>query len=144
MASDQIKISKVFLDSSVLIAAAISATGSARDLILLSFRNEVKIVVSDLVLSETERNLSKKAPEALPAFELFKEVLNPEIVNPTKSLVLKAAKVVDVKDAEIVAGAVYAKADFLVSFDHKHILKQKKKIEMEFDIKISTPDEVLK
>lgn len=143
MASDQINVSKVFIDSSVLIAAAISPKGSARDLILSSFRGEVKVVISDLVLEEVERNLSKKTPKALPAFQLFKEVLNPEIVSPKKSLVQKVAKIVDIKDAPIVAGAVQAKADYLVSFDRKHILQHKEDIEANFKIKVSTPDEVI-
>ncbi len=135
---------KIFIDSSVLIAAAISPTGSARDLIKSSFRKEFKVVVSDLVLEETERNLTNKAPKALPALQLFLEVLNPEVVNPGKLLVLKASKAVDVKDAPIVAGAISSKADYLVSFDRKHLLQRKAEIGANFKVKVVTPDEVLK
>ena len=134
---------KVFIDSSVLIAAAISSTGSARELLLNSFRDELKIVISDLVLEETQRNLSKKAPKALPALQLFLEVLNPEMVNPTKSLVRKVSKVIEFKDAPIVAGAISSKVDYLVSFDRKHILQHKQEIEENFKIKVVTPDELL-
>lgn len=56
MASDQTKVNKVFLDSSVLIAAAISPKGYASDLITKSFRGELKVIVSDLVIEETQRN----------------------------------------------------------------------------------------
>lgn len=144
MASDQTKKPKLFIDSSVLIAAAISPTGSARDIITSSLKGEFTIVISDLVLEETARNLSNKAPIALPALQLFLETLNPEVVSPTKVLVLKTSNVVDLKDAPIVAGAIAAKADYLVSYDRKHLLQHKKEIEANFKVKVVTPDEILK
>ena len=98
MASNLKKIAKVFIDSSVLIAAAISTKGTARDLIMKSFRGELKMIVSDLVIEETQRNLEDKAPEA----------------------------------------------DYLVSFDRKHLLQQKQEIKANFKIKVVTPDELTK
>lgn len=85
MASGQQKVRKVFIDSSILIAAAISPTGSARDLIIDAINNKFKIVVSDVVLEETARNLANKAPKALPALQLFLEALNPDVVSPAKT-----------------------------------------------------------
>lgn len=144
MASNPTKISKVFIDSSVLIAAAISSTGSARDLIMKSLRNKFKVAISDLVIEETQRNLTNKAPKALPALQLFLEVLNPEVVSPIKALVLKVSKVIEVKDAPIVAGAISSKADYLVSFDRKHILQYRENIKANFKLKVVTPDELIK
>jgi len=155
MAYTQTKISKqgfpfdkskgrVFIDSSVLMAAAISPTGSARDLIISSINNKFKIVVSDLVLEETVRNLANKAPKALPALQLFLEVLNPEVVSPSKLLVLKVSKIIELKDAPIVAGAITGKADYLVSFDRKHLLQHDEEIRTNFKIKVVTPNVLLK
>lgn len=146
MASAQTKISKVnkvFIDSSVLIAAAISSKGSARDLITKALRNEIKVIISDLVIEETQRNLENKAPQALPALQLFLESLNPEVVSPSKAQVLKAAKVIDQKDAPIVAGAMRAKADYLVTYDRKHVLSHKKEIKTHFKLNTVTPDEIV-
>ncbi len=143
MASNQTKTRKLFIDSSVLIAAAISPTGSARDLLISSLNNKFTVVISDLVLEETARNLSNKAPGALPALQLFLEALNPEVVNPTKTLVAKVAEVIELKDAPIVAGAIASKADYLVSFDRKHLLQHKKEIKANFKIKVVTPDELI-
>lgn len=144
MASDPTKINKVFIDSSVLIAAAISSKGSARDLIMKAFRSELKVVISDLVIEETQRNLANKAPKALPALQLFLEILNPEVVSPIKTLVLKVLKVIEIKDAPIVAGAISSKADYLISFDRKHILKYRAEIKANFKVKVVTPDELIK
>jgi len=144
MASILTKINKLFIDSSVLIAASISSTGSARDLIISSINNKFKIVVSDLVLEETVRNLTNKAPKALPALQLFLEALNPEVVSPSKSLVMKVSRIIELKDAPIVAGAIAAKAEYLVSFDRKHLLQKNKEIKTNLKVKVVTPDEFLK
>lgn len=144
MASNPKKVAKVFIDSSVLIAAAISPTGSARDLVMKALRSKIQVVISDLVIEETQRNLAEKVPKALPALQLFLETLNPEVVSPTKRQVQKASKVVELKDAPIVAGAITAKADYLASFDRKHILAQKQEIARSFKVKVVTPDELIK
>lgn len=134
---------KIFIDSSVLFAAAISPHSSARDLMMKSLREELKIVISDLVLAETQRNLTKKAPQALPALQLFLEMLNPEIVSPSKTLVARVAKIVELKDAPIVAGAIISRSEYLVSWDQHHLLAHKGKIEAAFQVKVVTPNELV-
>jgi predicted nucleic acid-binding protein len=67
----------VFLDSSVLYAAAFSATGPARRLILKGFAGSITLAISDLVLEETKRNLTQNAPLALPAFTLLVDHFSP-------------------------------------------------------------------
>jgi len=52
----------------------------------------------------------------------------PVTVNPPVSLVLKVAKVVQVKDAPIVAGAIHARARYLASYDRRHLLYQRQAI----------------
>lgn len=44
----------------------------------------------------------------------------------------------------IVAGAVTSKADYLVSFDQKHLLQNKKEIEQNFKVKVISPGELIK
>ena len=67
MASTTHRAIKVFIDSSVLFAAALSAKGSARDLTLRSTQGDYALYVSPLVLEEVERNLARKAPVASAA-----------------------------------------------------------------------------
>lgn len=145
MASSLIKrAAKVFIDSSVFIAAAISASGSARQLLLLGLQGAVSLWVSPLVLEETRRNLSRKAPEALPALMLLRDILALEKVEPSRTQVLRAAKVVDVKDAPIVAGALRAAADYLATYDRRHLLALGPEIFSAFGVGVATPDEVLR
>lgn len=144
MVYDLPKVPKIFLDASVLISAAISSTGSARALITRGLRGECELVVSEFVLEETERNLARKAPKAVPAFLLLRETLPLKTVSPSNHLVKEVAQAVELKDAPIVAGALKAQADYLVSYDRKHLLKQAGRIRDTFNVVVVTPDKVLK
>ena len=106
---------RLFIDSSVLFSAAYSASGHARDLIVMATREEVILVVSPLVLEETRRNLEESAPEIVPLFDLLVQSIPFEIIQPTKEKVLEAARVVVLKDAPIVAAAKSSRADLLVT-----------------------------
>ena len=133
----------IFVDSSVLVAAAISARGSARDLIVAGLRGELRLRISSLVLEETERNLSAKAPAALPLFAVVRESLEGDLVDPPGDLVVEVAKVVEPKDAPIVAAALVAQAWYLATYDRKHLLRQKEQIEAEYPIRIMMPSEIV-
>jgi predicted nucleic acid-binding protein len=134
----------VFLDSSVLYAAAFSATGPARRLLLKGFAGRITLCLSDLVIEETKRNLTKNAPLALPAFSLIADLLSPQLTRPTKAEVLKAAQIVHLKDAAIVAAAAKAKADYLATHDVKHLLTHAKAIAEAYGITVLTPAELLR
>jgi len=61
----------VFIDSRVFFAAAYSAHGSARDLLTAAVQGDIRLIVSGLVLEDTERNLIESALTALLAFLRF-------------------------------------------------------------------------
>ena len=80
----------VFIDTSVLFAAAYSETGSARDLIRLATEQRVTAFVSQQVLLETIRNVSKKIPERITDYESLLRSINPSIVpDASWSILLK-------------------------------------------------------
>jgi len=91
-------MSRIFIDSSVLFSAAYSARGHSRDLLRMALRGRVALVVSDLVLEETKRNLAQTSPENVPLLELVLARLPLEIVHPRKLDVLAATKVTASKD----------------------------------------------
>jgi len=59
---------KIFLDSSALIAGVLSPVGAARVLLVMSERAEILLFINEHVITETERSLAKKVPQALPEF----------------------------------------------------------------------------
>jgi predicted nucleic acid-binding protein len=134
---------KIFLDSSVLYAAAFSPTGPARRLIMKGLQGRIDLWISDLVLEETKRNLAKNAPVALPAYSIIADLLSPQRTRPTKAEVLQAAQIVHLKDAPIVAAAVKGKADYLATHDVKHLLTHAKAIESAYGISVLTPADIL-
>jgi predicted nucleic acid-binding protein len=134
---------RIFLDSSVLYAAAFSPTGPARRLILKGIEGSIALVISDLVLEETKRNLTKNAPLALPYFTRLADLFSPVITNPTKVDVYKAAQIVHLKDAPIVAAAARGKADYLATHDVKHLLTHAKAIESAYGITVLSPADPL-
>lgn len=113
---------RVFIDSSVLIAASYSPTGASREIIRQAIQGKTELVISNLVLEETRQNLSIKAPEALPAYQQFLDAIPFETISPTKRQVLEAARYTDLKDAPIVAAAKRARVDYLVSLDRHHLV----------------------
>ena len=133
----------VFLDSSVLYAAAFSATGPARRLLFKGLEGSVTLVISDLVLEETKRNLTKNAPVALPYFTILADLFSPFLIRPTKAEVFKAAQVVHLKDAAIVAAAAKGKAEYLATHDVKHLLSHAQAIEARYGITVIAPAELL-
>jgi predicted nucleic acid-binding protein len=135
---------RIFLDSSVLYAAAFSATGPARRLILKGLEGSIAFSLSDLVLEETKRNLKKNAPLALPYSNLLADLFSPFITNPTKAEVRKAAQIVHLKDALIVAAAAKAKADYLATHDVKHLLAHAQAIAAAYGIMVPPPAELLR
>ncbi len=134
---------RLFFDSSAFYAAAYSSTGAAREVILLSLQGRVKIVVSQDVLEETQRNIARKAPELVDIYHLFLSLLTLEIVpDPSINEVREAERHVVQKDAPIVAAARNAKVDYLVTFDKKHLLDHPDLVKY-VGAEIVTPREVI-
>src|SRR5215217_3139491 len=107
--------SRVFIDTSVLFAAALSDSGFVRSLILAGARGEHTLVLSAFVIEETRRNLAAKAPRALPFFETFLALELVQVVDPRRRWCDRSPWTFVLKDAPIVAGAVHAKAKFLAT-----------------------------
>jgi predicted nucleic acid-binding protein len=134
---------RVFIDSSVLIAAAISATGSARDLLNLGLAGTIQLIVSTFVLMEGQRNIARKVPRALPVFALIRTSLERRVVDPSPQLIATVAQTIAAKDAPIVAAALTAQADYLATYDRKHLLGQAAQIQATFKLTVTTPDQII-
>ncbi|MGH2557932.1 MAG: PIN domain-containing protein [Thermomicrobiales bacterium] len=134
---------RVFLDASVLFAGALSARGYSRDLIVLGASHRVEVVASATVLAEARRNLAIKVPRGLPLIDVFERSMIMLTAEPPDELVRRVAEIVVTKDAPIVAGAMTAHADFLATFDRKHLLRQAAVIQERFGVVVATPEEIV-
>lgn len=135
---------RVFVDSSVLIAAAISPTGSARILVTAGLLGDVTLLFSNDVFEETERNLRRKFPAALPALTRFQRAFVEQTIQPDETSIRRAADLVAAKDAPILGGALAASASYLATFDQQHLLNAEERIREAFAITVATPSEILR
>jgi predicted nucleic acid-binding protein len=133
----------VFIDASVRFAASRSPRGFARDLIEAGIRGRVALVLSPFVVQETRRNLSSKAPEALPLFEVFLAPGFIRMVQPSPELVERVAAIIVLKDAPIVAGAIEAGVELVATYDRRHLLSKREEILAHFGVTVATPGEIL-
>lgn len=135
-------MTRLFLDTSALFSAALSDKGASRQLILWGFQGRVRLFISSFVVEEAERNLSRKAPAALPALRAFLASAPFTILDPSPTQVAQATVFTEFKDAPIVAAAMKARAAYLVTFDAAHLLGNAQ-IEREAGLLIRTASDVL-
>lgn len=111
---------RVFVDSSVLIAGAGSRTGASRAVLTMAEIGLFKLIVSRQVLDECERNLRKKLPAALPIFAELLATINLEILpDPSLEEAARWETIIETKDAPILAAAVLAAPDRLLTLNIK-------------------------
>ena len=134
---------KVFLDTSALIAGIISTTGAAREVLRLCEAGVVEPLVSRQVLTEADRNLSEKLPAMVFDYRRWIHQMSPVLVeDPSRKEVSQAARIIHAKDAPILAAAVNAEADYLITWNTRHFHKPSVTKAVRF--KIMTPGEFLK
>jgi predicted nucleic acid-binding protein len=120
---------RLFLDASVLIAAAGSAEGGSALLLEVCRASKTRLLVTRLVLREAERNIQQKLDEAdLLRFYRVIADLDLEVVpTPSTQQLDSAADLVAIKDAHVLAGARSGKATHLITLDRRHFLRNKQR-----------------
>ena len=110
---------RLFLDANVIFAAAISPTGRARALFTLAGAGRGILITSPFAVDEARRNIVHKYPEATG--ELETPLSACQVVPEGSADRLEwAGRFVPVKDAPILAAAVTARVDALVTGDRAH------------------------
>jgi predicted nucleic acid-binding protein len=115
---------RVFLDTSVLFAAILSEMGGSRLILKLGEADAIHIFVGPRVLQEAEGVLSRKAPQHKGRFALLLDRANVTVgPPPTADALAQASAVVNyAPDAYVVAEAMAATSDYLVSLDRQHLV----------------------
>ncbi|HLO28285.1 MAG TPA: PIN domain-containing protein [Anaerolineales bacterium] len=134
----------IFLDSSALIAGAISESGAAHILLNLGESKDIILTVSELVVVESERSMARKSPGNINALRRLIKSANLRIVaNPARKEVEANLYLInDPNDVPILLAAMNAKVDYLVTHNRKHFLDDPKVVERS-GLRIGTPGDVL-
>ena len=115
---------RIFFDTSVYITALLSAKGAARELVRLVESSTVRMVVSEEVIVEVDRVLSRKFPMRVQqSRELWKH-LSPEIVpHPTADQVRLFSHKLAKGDASILCSAHLAKVSAFVTWNTRDFMR---------------------
>lgn len=136
------KAVRVFLDSNVILSGLISDTGAPRIILdLLTVKLPFLTgCTGRFNVMEIERVLEKKMPQALAVYRHYLPQLDLTIITMPRPHELKelTGKIAD-KDLPVLASAIRAKADFLVTGDKRHF--QKITSLGDYALKIVTPAE---
>ena len=106
---------RLFLDSSVLLAAAGSSTGASRLLFDNASRHGWKLLTAEYCLREAEFNLPKLGKKAEPSWT---QIIRPAVIPLSTRLTLDRPLIFRAtKDRPVVISALSQKADYLLTLD---------------------------
>ena len=113
---------KLFIDADVLFAASASGSEYGASLVVLRLGEItlLDIITSEQVITEVERNLTKKIPQALPAFRLICQRSLSIVDNPNQGEINKFTEYADPKDLPILTSALEQNCPFLLTFNTRH------------------------
>ncbi|MEX2430306.1 MAG: PIN domain-containing protein [Dehalococcoidia bacterium] len=114
----------MFLDASVLVAAARSPSGGSAAVIEVCQGRRYKAVLTHLVLTEARVNIGEKfgEPELVRFYQQLAN-LEPEIAPPPPEFRIdECVPLTTDKDAHVLAAALECAADYLLTLDRRHLL----------------------
>jgi len=137
----------IFVDANVFFSAVKSKSGGSSFIIELAKKKKIKITTVIHALSEAERNIQKKLDvKSLNShYEnlLFANPIIQSLVNLPLSVEDKLRNFVPEKDVPILAGAIMSGAGFLITLDKAHFLNNKKLLDLNLSILITTPGDFI-
>jgi putative PIN family toxin of toxin-antitoxin system len=135
--------SRVFFDTSVYVAALLSDEGAAAELLHLVEDDAIRMVVSEEVIIEIDRVLSKKFPDRVHRSRELLKRLAPEIApNPSSIQIKEFLHKLDDGDASILYSAKLAKVDAFVTWNTRDFMVRG--VDKLVDFPIVVPADALK
>lgn len=134
----------LFLDSSALFAGINSSKGVRRVLLLLAESETITITLSEQVVAETERALTRKVPQALADLRAAILASKAQIVqDPTPAEVEANLHLIShPADVPILLAAMKAKVDYLVTHNRVHFIDDPG-VAVKANLRIGTPGDAL-
>jgi predicted nucleic acid-binding protein len=111
---------RLFLDANVLLSAAHSPSGRAAALLRLARAGHCRLVTSRHAIEEAARNLAVKAPDREPDLAAALAAVDTVTEAAPRIVSWAAASGLPECDAPVLAAAVTARADLLVTGDRSH------------------------
>ena len=134
-----------FLDTSALFAGIWSAEGGSRMILKLGEARAVRLLVSPQVLDEIESALRRKAPNMLGLLTLLLDRSGVEVVPPPISETVRDSQALTGHpgDAQVLAAAWAAGADYLVMLDRNKHFPKNQTLRAAVPFPVGTPGDFL-
>jgi len=129
------------MDSGVIIAGLASKKGGSCEVLALAELRVIIPCICEDVVSEVFRNVQKKLPGSVAHFYTLFKNLPFKIIDPSEEDMIFAKKLINEKDAPVLAAAISGKVDWLLSLD-KHFLRDD--FEGKVNFQICSPGELFK
>lgn len=135
---------KAFLDANIYFAAARSPLGGSGFVLELAKKGKLEVFITREVLKEAERNLRlKEDVRVLVRYYENLKFTKLKIITIDKGKAKKKfEKIINEKDALVLAGAGKSKVDYLVTLDRKHFFTNKMRL-ARLPFKIVTPGQLI-
>ncbi|MDP3771792.1 MAG: PIN domain-containing protein [bacterium] len=125
---------RVFVDTSALLAGLNSPNGAAGAILAACFSKRLIPVISRQVIEEAERNIEMKFPALHRAWEAFLRI-PPELApDPSLRQIRKVHQILPTSDAPILASALKAHPDALVTWNTRDFLRKEVMLRTPFPI----------
>ena len=136
---------KIFLDSSVLIAAFLSPEGGSAQILEFCEAGLLQGNISRDVIREIEEVVARKLPEIRSKIQKIIRFSALKIIGKIRPALLKKSKgwIADPGDAKILAAAKQNDVQYLITLDLRHFIKDPRVAEKS-GLKILTPGDFLK
>ncbi len=115
---------KVFLDTSAILAGLNSPNGAAGVILAACFAKRIAPVISSQVVDEANRNIPIKFPLLTVPWQSFLLIPPKTVKEPTFKQIKAAYQLLPTSDAPILAVAINAKPDALVTWNTRHFLRR--------------------
>lgn len=138
-------MNRVFLDANVYFSGFYSSRGASALILELVRHGKIEVYASRLVLQEADRNLRKKTDrKKVEAFHQFlKQAKIHVIPSPREERMRRFESCIHPKDVPVLAAAIEAQVDFLITLDRRHFLTTEV-LSLAGEIKICTPGDYLR
>jgi predicted nucleic acid-binding protein len=113
---------RVFIDADVLFAGAAGPSEHGASLVVLRMAEItlIEAVTSQQVVTEAERNLAEKLPQALPALQLIVSRCLHVVPDPEVEALSAHHGLADPKDLPILVAAIRESCSWLATFNIRH------------------------
>lgn len=115
---------KVFIDSSVFIAASGSISGTSAHILQYAKEKKINCYFSLFVINETQKNVNFKMNElAKKRLQFYLKNVSFIAIEPNEEEIKYCNAIINLKDAPILAAAFKSKVSYLLTFDRKHFFE---------------------